>query len=91
MVGESKITLNARNSRINVDVIHEMGYFRDLNDRVYKPISDRPAAPVETPAQAFVNPPAPQPSTFQSESSSSAQHIYFRSKHILKYKGEHTK
>ncbi|KAF1894335.1 hypothetical protein Lal_00027183 [Lupinus albus] len=73
MAGESKIIVNARDSKIYVDVIHKMGFFRDLNDRVYNHRSDRRAAPVEPPAQAFVNPPAPQPSTFQSESSSSAQ------------------
>ncbi|KAF1894426.1 hypothetical protein Lal_00027156 [Lupinus albus] len=55
-----------------MDVIHKMGFFRDLNDRVYNHRSDRRDAPVEPPAEAFVNPPAPQPSTFQSESSSSA-------------------
>ncbi|KAF1893033.1 hypothetical protein Lal_00024153 [Lupinus albus] len=70
---ESKITLNARDSEIDVDVIHRMGFFRDLNDRVYKHRSDRPATPIDPPASAFVNPPAPHPSTFQSESSSSAQ------------------
>ncbi|KAF1877039.1 hypothetical protein Lal_00033592 [Lupinus albus] len=71
--GESKITLNTRDSRIDVDAVHKMGFFRDLNDRVCKHKSDRPAAPIEPPAQAFVNPPATQPSTFQSESSLSAQ------------------
>ncbi|KAF1891560.1 hypothetical protein Lal_00015159 [Lupinus albus] len=34
--GESKITLNARDSKIDVDVIHKMSFFRDLTDRVYK-------------------------------------------------------
>ncbi|KAF1888174.1 hypothetical protein Lal_00008087 [Lupinus albus] len=61
MAGESKITLNARDSKIDVDMIHKMGFFRDLNDRMYKHRSDRPAAP-----------PEPQPSTFQSKSSSSS-------------------
>ncbi|KAF1896063.1 hypothetical protein Lal_00042325 [Lupinus albus] len=60
-------------ARIDVDVIHKMGFFRDLNDRVYKHRSDRPDAPVDPPANAFFNPPAPQPSTFQFESSSYAQ------------------
>ncbi|KAF1870667.1 hypothetical protein Lal_00026181 [Lupinus albus] len=32
MAGESKITLNARDNKIDVDVIHKMGFFRDLTD-----------------------------------------------------------
>ncbi|KAF1888978.1 hypothetical protein Lal_00039577 [Lupinus albus] len=70
---ESKITLNARDNKIDVNVIHKMGFFRDLTDRVYKHRSDRPTALVNPSANVFVNPPAPQPSTFQLESSSSAQ------------------
>ncbi|KAF1858833.1 hypothetical protein Lal_00027084 [Lupinus albus] len=69
--GESKITLNARDSQYDVDLIRKMGLYRDLTDRVCKHRSDRPTTPVDPPANAFVNPPAPQPSTFHSESSSS--------------------
>ncbi|KAF1888632.1 hypothetical protein Lal_00011406 [Lupinus albus] len=70
---ESKITLNARDSKIDVDVIHNMSFFQDLTDRVYKHRSDKLAVPINLTANLFVNPPAPQPSTFQSESSSFAQ------------------
>ncbi|KAF1866167.1 hypothetical protein Lal_00031471 [Lupinus albus] len=45
----------------------------DQNDKVYKHRSDRQAAPIDHPANVFVNPPAPQPSTFQFESYSSVQ------------------
>ncbi|KAF1864927.1 hypothetical protein Lal_00031893 [Lupinus albus] len=71
--GESKIALIARDKKIDVDVIHKMVFFRDLTDRMYKHRSDRPAVPVDPSANVFVNLLAPQPSTFQSESSSSAQ------------------
>ncbi|KAF1879874.1 hypothetical protein Lal_00014174 [Lupinus albus] len=56
-VGESKITLNVRDSKIDVDVIHKMGFFRDLTDRVYKHRSDKMAAPVDPTSNVFVNPP----------------------------------
>ncbi|KAF1863191.1 hypothetical protein Lal_00042495 [Lupinus albus] len=69
--GESKITLNARDSKIDMDVIHKMSFFRDLTDRIYKHRSDKPAAPVDPTANVFVNPPAQQPSDFHTESSSS--------------------
>ncbi|KAF1894644.1 hypothetical protein Lal_00027021 [Lupinus albus] len=58
---------------LSILVSQRLGFFRVLNDRVYKHISGRLAAPVEPPTHAFVNPPEPQSSTFQSESSSSAQ------------------
>ncbi|KAF1883647.1 hypothetical protein Lal_00012563 [Lupinus albus] len=70
---ESKISLNARDRKIDVDVIHKMGFFRDLSNRVYNHRSDISTTPVDPSANVFVNPPAPQPSTFQFESSSSAQ------------------
>ncbi|KAF1891404.1 hypothetical protein Lal_00017037 [Lupinus albus] len=47
MAGESKITLNAPNNKIIVDVIHKMGFFRDLTDRFYKHRSDKLATPVD--------------------------------------------
>ncbi|KAF1885978.1 hypothetical protein Lal_00032288 [Lupinus albus] len=72
-VGESKITLNARDRKFDGDVIHKMDFFRDLTDRVYKHRSDRPTAPVDPTANVFINPLELQPCTFQFESSSSAQ------------------
>ncbi|KAF1869461.1 hypothetical protein Lal_00022867 [Lupinus albus] len=70
---ESKITLNPRDSMIDVDVIHKMGFFRDLTDRIYKSQSDKSAALDDPTANVSVNPPAQQPSNFHTESSSSAQ------------------
>ncbi|KAF1894599.1 hypothetical protein Lal_00031419 [Lupinus albus] len=65
------LTIMRHMCKIDVDVIHKIGFFRDLTDKVYKHKSDRSAAPVDPYVNVFVNPPAPQPSTFQSESSSS--------------------
>ncbi|KAF1874342.1 hypothetical protein Lal_00013786 [Lupinus albus] len=36
-----------RDNKIDVDMIHKMGLFRDLNDIVYKHRSDRPATPID--------------------------------------------
>ncbi|KAF1867998.1 hypothetical protein Lal_00042393 [Lupinus albus] len=69
---ESKITLNVRDSKIDVDVIHKMGVFRDLTDRIYKHRSDKQVAPANPTANVFVNPPEHQPSDFHIESSPSA-------------------
>ncbi|KAF1889132.1 hypothetical protein Lal_00015466 [Lupinus albus] len=69
---ESKITLNARDSKIDVDVIHKMGFFRDLTDIIYKHQSDKPVAPVDPTTNVSINPPTQQPSDFHTESSSSA-------------------
>ncbi|KAF1862605.1 hypothetical protein Lal_00014145 [Lupinus albus] len=71
--GESKITLNTHNSKIDVDVIHKIGFFRDLTDKVYKYRSDKSVAPVDPTANVSVNPTAQQPYDFHTESSSSAQ------------------
>ncbi|KAF1891469.1 hypothetical protein Lal_00039599 [Lupinus albus] len=70
--GESKIILNARDNKIDVDVIHKMGFLRDLTDRIYKHQSDKPDAPADPTANVSVNPLAQQPSDFHNESSSSA-------------------
>ncbi|KAF1884153.1 hypothetical protein Lal_00035218 [Lupinus albus] len=71
--GESKITLNARDSKTDVHVIHKMGFFRELTDRVYRHQSDKSTAPADPTANVSVNPHAQQPYAFHTESSSSAQ------------------
>ncbi|KAF1864747.1 hypothetical protein Lal_00039916 [Lupinus albus] len=68
-VGESKITLNACDIKIDVDVIHIMGFFRDLTDKIYKHRSGKLVDPT---TNVYVNPHAQQPSDFHTESSSSA-------------------
>ncbi|KAF1881637.1 hypothetical protein Lal_00039854 [Lupinus albus] len=73
MAGESKITLNARHRKIDVDVIHKMVFFRDLTHRVHKHRNDKLAAPVDPTTKVSVNPPAQQPFNFHTESSSSSQ------------------
>ncbi|KAF1864658.1 hypothetical protein Lal_00031976 [Lupinus albus] len=70
--GESKITLNVSDRKINVDVIHKMGFFQELTDRIYKHRSNKQAAPVDPTANVFVNPLEHQPSDFHTKSSSSA-------------------
>ncbi|KAF1891585.1 hypothetical protein Lal_00042579 [Lupinus albus] len=67
--GESKIALNVRDSKIHVDAIHKMSFFRDFTDRTYKHRSDIPTAPVDPTTNVFVNQPAQQPSDFHTESS----------------------
>ncbi|KAF1862646.1 hypothetical protein Lal_00013407 [Lupinus albus] len=71
--GESKITLNAHDSKIDVNVIYKMGFFRDLTGRVYKHRSDKLTTPVYSTTNVSLNPPAQQPYDFHTESSSSAQ------------------
>ncbi|KAF1884284.1 hypothetical protein Lal_00042936 [Lupinus albus] len=66
--GESNVDLDAMDSKIEVDVIHKIGLFRDPNDLFYKYRSDQHFAPMKDPS---TDPPAPRPSTFHDESSSS--------------------
>ncbi|KAF1885975.1 hypothetical protein Lal_00032285 [Lupinus albus] len=43
----AKVTLNARDRKIDVYVIHKIGFFQDLTDRVYKHRSDKPTTYVD--------------------------------------------
>ncbi|KAF1866395.1 hypothetical protein Lal_00024406 [Lupinus albus] len=47
---ELKIELYGRDSKIDVDVIHLMGIFRDPNNQIYKQRSDQQATPMENPS-----------------------------------------
>ncbi|KAF1889127.1 hypothetical protein Lal_00035315 [Lupinus albus] len=69
---ESKITLNAHDSKIDVGVTHKMGFFQDLTDISYKLQSDKPTAPADPTTNVSINPPTQQPSDFHTESSSYA-------------------
>ncbi|KAF1896081.1 hypothetical protein Lal_00042343 [Lupinus albus] len=66
--GETKVALNLRESKIDVDVVHKMGFFVDPRDRrTYKHRIDRPTAPTTQ-----LEPANPNPSEFHAQSSSSA-------------------
>ncbi|KAF1868190.1 hypothetical protein Lal_00018709 [Lupinus albus] len=68
---ETKVPLNLRESKIDVDVVHKMGFSadpRDRSGRTYLHKSDRKPQPSHQPEP---NPAAPQPSEFHAQSSSS--------------------
>ncbi|KAF1898674.1 hypothetical protein Lal_00023683 [Lupinus albus] len=68
---ETKVPLNLRESKIDVDVVHKMGFSadpRDRSDRTYLHKSDKKPQPSHQPEP---NPAAPQPSEFHAQSSSS--------------------
>ncbi|KAF1869502.1 hypothetical protein Lal_00043546 [Lupinus albus] len=62
------VALNLRESKIDVEVVHEMGFSIDPIDRLtYKNRTDRPTSPTEQPEPTIPNPPE-----FHAQSSSSA-------------------
>ncbi|KAF1877060.1 hypothetical protein Lal_00033613 [Lupinus albus] len=66
--GETKATHNLRESKIDVEVVHKMGFSIDHHDRhTYKHRTDRPTAPTSQP-----EPTNPNPFEFHAQSSSSA-------------------
>ncbi|CAL0321277.1 unnamed protein product [Lupinus luteus] len=70
--GETKVPLNLRESKIDVEVVHKMGFStdpRDRSGRTYRHRSDREPVPTD---QTEPSPRCPQPSEFHAQSSSSA-------------------
>ncbi|KAF1881505.1 hypothetical protein Lal_00021483 [Lupinus albus] len=65
---ESKIELDARDNKIDLDVIHKMGISQHPTDMFFKHHNDELTYPSDVPTSAQ---PEPQPSQFQFESSSS--------------------
>ncbi|KAF1863320.1 hypothetical protein Lal_00031320 [Lupinus albus] len=64
--GETKVPLNLRESKIDVEVVHKMGFSIDpRKSRTYKHRTDRPTAPTDQPEPAN-----PNPSEFHAQSSS---------------------
>ncbi|KAF1872191.1 hypothetical protein Lal_00039351 [Lupinus albus] len=63
--GESKILLDARDSKIDVNVIHKMRFFRDTTDMIYKHRSEHQIAPSENPSS---DPTTQQHSSFSAKS-----------------------
>ncbi|CAL0313737.1 unnamed protein product [Lupinus luteus] len=69
--GETKVPLNLRRSKIDVEVVHKMGFSadpRDRSGRTYRHQLDREPAPAD---QTEPSPCCPQPSEFHAQSSSS--------------------
>ncbi|KAF1863203.1 hypothetical protein Lal_00042507 [Lupinus albus] len=65
--GETKVALNLRESKIDVEVAHKMGFSKDpIDRRTYKNRTDRPTAPT-----AQLEPTNPNPPEFHAQSSSS--------------------
>ncbi|KAF1867296.1 hypothetical protein Lal_00049725 [Lupinus albus] len=66
--GETKVALNLRESKIDVEVVHKMGFSIDHRDRRnYNHRTDRPVAPTDQPELAN-----PNHSEFYAQTSSSA-------------------
>ncbi|KAF1891459.1 hypothetical protein Lal_00039589 [Lupinus albus] len=66
--GETKVALNLRESKFDVEVCHKMGFSIDpIDRRTYKHRTDRPIAPT-----AQLEPTIPHPPEFHAQSSSSA-------------------
>ncbi|KAF1891816.1 hypothetical protein Lal_00031626 [Lupinus albus] len=66
--GETKVALNLREIKIDIEVVHKMGVTLDLvTRRTYRHRNDRPTAPTEQP-----EPTIPDQSKVQAPSSSSA-------------------
>ncbi|KAF1877178.1 hypothetical protein Lal_00015840 [Lupinus albus] len=63
------IELDAKDSNIDVDVIHKIGFLKDPIDRYFKHRSDQLDALVDIPP---ANKPEPQPSPFHIKTSSSS-------------------
>ncbi|KAF1881675.1 hypothetical protein Lal_00032144 [Lupinus albus] len=67
--GETKVALNLREIKIDVDVVHKMGFSIDPHDRhTYRHRNDRPTAPTTGQPE----PTNPNPPEFHAQSSSSA-------------------
>ncbi|KAF1881808.1 hypothetical protein Lal_00042517 [Lupinus albus] len=65
--GETKVALNLRGSKIDVEVVHKMGFSIDLHDhRTYKHRTNRPTAPTANQPE----PANPNPFEFHAQSSS---------------------
>ncbi|KAF1866132.1 hypothetical protein Lal_00043087 [Lupinus albus] len=66
--GETKVALNLRESKIDVEVVHKMGFTMDpIDHQSYRHRTDQPTAPT-----IQLEPTIPNPSKFQAQSSSSA-------------------
>ncbi|KAF1864631.1 hypothetical protein Lal_00039263 [Lupinus albus] len=66
--GETKVSLNLRESKIDVEVVQKKGFSIDPIDcRTYKHRTDRPTGPTAQPEPTIPNPPE-----FHAQSSSSA-------------------
>ncbi|KAF1862544.1 hypothetical protein Lal_00033447 [Lupinus albus] len=66
--GETKAALNLRESKIDVEVVHKMGFSIDPHDRrTYKHRTDRPTAPIANQPELTI----PNPTKFHAQSSSS--------------------
>ncbi|KAF1881698.1 hypothetical protein Lal_00032169 [Lupinus albus] len=65
---EYKTLLDARDRKIDVDVIHNMGFFQDPTNMIYKHCSEHHTAPSEN---LSVEPPSQQYSSFPVEYASS--------------------
>ncbi|KAF1866073.1 hypothetical protein Lal_00013510 [Lupinus albus] len=66
--GETKVTLNLRERKIDMVVVHKMGFSIDhIDHHTYKHRTDRPTAPTAQPEPTIPNPPE-----FHAQSSSSA-------------------
>ncbi|KAF1884521.1 hypothetical protein Lal_00028399 [Lupinus albus] len=68
-VGETNIEFDARDSKIDMDVFHKMGFFQDSIDLHFKHLNDQSTAHADVPT---IDQPDPQPSPFNVESSSSS-------------------
>ncbi|OIW00889.1 hypothetical protein TanjilG_20890 [Lupinus angustifolius] len=69
---ETKMPLNLRESQIDVEVIHKMGFTQHPRTRTYKHRTNKPTAAANPSEPEPPNPPEPQPSEFHAQSSSSA-------------------
>ncbi|KAF1894379.1 hypothetical protein Lal_00027138 [Lupinus albus] len=66
--GETKVALNLRESKIDVEVVNKMGFSIDpIDRRTYRHRTDRPTAPTAQPEHTIPNLPE-----YQAQSSSSA-------------------
>ncbi|KAF1862461.1 hypothetical protein Lal_00046568 [Lupinus albus] len=56
--GETKVALNLRKSKVDIEVVHQMGFVIDLvTHRTYKHRTDRQPAPTDEPEPTEPNPP----------------------------------
>nr|CCH47189.1 hypothetical protein [Lupinus angustifolius] len=69
--GETKVHLNLRESQIDVEVIHKIGFTQDPQTCTYKHRTNKLTAAAEPSEPEPPNPPEPQPSEFHDQSSSS--------------------
>ncbi|KAF1866063.1 hypothetical protein Lal_00013500 [Lupinus albus] len=84
--GETKVALNLRESKIDIEVVHKVGFTLDLvTRRTYRHRTDRPTAPTEQPEPTMLDQPEVQAPSSSSATMPSNQMIMDELVHLRGY------